>query len=433
MEVSSIEKANGASTLETSNAHDKPAFGDDGSLGDRLKELRSQKGLSLETIAQRTRVSVRYLQALEASDLSKLPRAAIIAKGYLKAYTRCLALGGAEEDDLMQKFAELEKAMSLNRDSMVLPSSTYQPVEVGEEVGEESCSTKSKLSDRVASIVFSPLSRAFGRVGSRLRHLCRLATHSAEAAQRWAASIPKRLCRRTSRDNPNAGPKGLAHEEGQDSTGDRLGPLNHTTGSSATWGAWARKNDVQIEHRCVEAGPYGDVKDARLDSIPRSAGAELGVGLAKYGIALAFALTFGAIVANTPPLTEVSIGHPELTGVRVMKVVSYIVCLHLVWLISRRTASYLVAYPCRLSFLSHILRPLSILVMLWGAYAVLNVVSDLFLDAASKSIYDWMFAMAIISTSLWLALAWMTKSAPKLDALAWEVSGRPPNARNSQA
>lgn len=57
-----------------------------------LKAVREQRGLSLESMAQSTRISHRYLEALEANAWDQLP-AATFVRGYLKEIVRVLALG----------------------------------------------------------------------------------------------------------------------------------------------------------------------------------------------------------------------------------------------------------------------------------------------------------------------------------------------------
>ncbi len=81
------------------------------SLGEYLKQCRSQKGLSLEVIAQTTRIPLSYLHALEENDFSKLPPAMVIAKAYVRAYSRCLALQEAQQDEVMLRFADLADAI----------------------------------------------------------------------------------------------------------------------------------------------------------------------------------------------------------------------------------------------------------------------------------------------------------------------------------
>ena len=68
-------------------------------LGQYLRHMRTQKGVSLEDIAKATRIDPRYLEAVEDNDFSQLPRAEVFAK----AYARCLSL---EEAEVMRRFAE---------------------------------------------------------------------------------------------------------------------------------------------------------------------------------------------------------------------------------------------------------------------------------------------------------------------------------------
>jgi cytoskeletal protein RodZ len=75
-------------------------------LGEYLKETRTRQGLTLEAIAQRTRINPSHLQALEENDFGKLPPL-IFARAYLKEYTRCLSLKESQQADLLLRFAEI--------------------------------------------------------------------------------------------------------------------------------------------------------------------------------------------------------------------------------------------------------------------------------------------------------------------------------------
>lgn len=79
----------------------------DMSVGECLKRLRTERGLSLEGIAQRTRIHLSYLEALEENDFTKLPPALVFAKAYLKAYSRCLALSPDQEAEVLRRFDSL--------------------------------------------------------------------------------------------------------------------------------------------------------------------------------------------------------------------------------------------------------------------------------------------------------------------------------------
>lgn len=62
-------------------------------VGERLRDARLAQGLELADIASRTRVPLRHLQGIEASDYSGLP-SPTYAIGFVKAYARAV---GADE------------------------------------------------------------------------------------------------------------------------------------------------------------------------------------------------------------------------------------------------------------------------------------------------------------------------------------------------
>jgi cytoskeletal protein RodZ len=64
-------------------------------VGNQLRAQREQRGLSLESAAERTRIRRHYLVALEAGDFGALPSAAQV-RGFLRAYAAFLDLDGEE-------------------------------------------------------------------------------------------------------------------------------------------------------------------------------------------------------------------------------------------------------------------------------------------------------------------------------------------------
>ncbi|QNE33131.1 helix-turn-helix domain-containing protein [Sphingomonas sp. NBWT7] len=58
-------------------------------VGDRLRDERERQGMSLEEIAARTRVPLRHLEAIEASNYGALP-SPTYAVGFVRAYARAL-------------------------------------------------------------------------------------------------------------------------------------------------------------------------------------------------------------------------------------------------------------------------------------------------------------------------------------------------------
>jgi cytoskeleton protein RodZ len=73
-------------------------------VGARLREAREKRGVSLRQIATNTRISVMSLEALERSDLSRLP-GGIFTRSFIRAYAQEV---GLDPDRTIQDFiAEL--------------------------------------------------------------------------------------------------------------------------------------------------------------------------------------------------------------------------------------------------------------------------------------------------------------------------------------
>jgi len=62
--------------------------------GERLRQIRQQRGVSLDEIAERTRVNVDYLLFIEEEKMAALP-AEIYLRGYLAQYAATLRLDAA--------------------------------------------------------------------------------------------------------------------------------------------------------------------------------------------------------------------------------------------------------------------------------------------------------------------------------------------------
>lgn len=74
---------------------DKSGPAEGGSFGEWLRRQREMREISLRDIADRTKISLRYLEAMEADRFELLP-APIFAKGFLKEYARYVGLSPDE-------------------------------------------------------------------------------------------------------------------------------------------------------------------------------------------------------------------------------------------------------------------------------------------------------------------------------------------------
>ncbi len=72
----------------------------------RLKSLRQSKGVSLEQLAQKTKLDKKLLSAMEECRFNELPSAAVYQKNFIKYYLKSL---GVKPDSFIKQFMEEEK------------------------------------------------------------------------------------------------------------------------------------------------------------------------------------------------------------------------------------------------------------------------------------------------------------------------------------
>lgn len=85
------------------------AVGATNTLGERFRQLREEAGMSLEVAADRTRVNIKHLQAIENGRYAELP-GPIYAKSFVRSYARLLEVS---EQTALSMF-EREYAVAAN-------------------------------------------------------------------------------------------------------------------------------------------------------------------------------------------------------------------------------------------------------------------------------------------------------------------------------
>ena len=98
-----------------------------GSFGERLQRERELRGITLEEIAEATKIGTRSLRALEEQDFDKLP-GGIFNKGFVRAYSKYL---GIDED---QSVADYVTAVNEAQSAGKLTRPEYVPPHIDEEV-----------------------------------------------------------------------------------------------------------------------------------------------------------------------------------------------------------------------------------------------------------------------------------------------------------
>lgn len=72
-------------------------------IGQYLKRVREERGISLRAAEEETKIRVRYLKALEEDDFASLP-GGVYARGFLRSYARFL---GLDADEIVQWYNSL--------------------------------------------------------------------------------------------------------------------------------------------------------------------------------------------------------------------------------------------------------------------------------------------------------------------------------------
>ena len=67
-------------------------------IGEQLRLAREERGIPLREISDETRISVRYLEAIESNDYKRLP-GGIFNRSFVKAYARCVGYDEKEAVD----------------------------------------------------------------------------------------------------------------------------------------------------------------------------------------------------------------------------------------------------------------------------------------------------------------------------------------------
>jgi cytoskeleton protein RodZ len=117
------------------------------SFGERIKREREMRGVSLEEIAESTKIGKRNLEALETEDFDKLP-GGIFNKGFVRAYAKYL---GLDEDQAVTDFLAAENAASTGIRLAVDPVPAVDSGTNGDAAGKKSRKERSRELEAIAA------------------------------------------------------------------------------------------------------------------------------------------------------------------------------------------------------------------------------------------------------------------------------------------
>ena len=96
---------------------------DPGGFGGRLRDARERRGISLRQIADRTRISVGVLEALERNDIKRLP-GGIFSRAFVRSYANEV---GLDPEDTIREFVS-----QFPTDSVTVGHAPSRPIEDNE-------------------------------------------------------------------------------------------------------------------------------------------------------------------------------------------------------------------------------------------------------------------------------------------------------------
>jgi len=114
-------------------------------IGERLKAMREEKGLSLAEISETTKIRVRYLQALEEGNLDILP-GAVYTIGFVRAYMRSVGCQDEEIVNAYKAYYNILKTDKIRADKEASP----------EDMGEASLAITEIKKRRISEVLATP-------------------------------------------------------------------------------------------------------------------------------------------------------------------------------------------------------------------------------------------------------------------------------------
>lgn len=82
------------------------------SLGEKLRQARESQGRELSWFAEATRISERYLEAIEADDLGQLPRG-FLSRSFVRQYARAVGIPDSEIAAELDRVSTAQQARSV--------------------------------------------------------------------------------------------------------------------------------------------------------------------------------------------------------------------------------------------------------------------------------------------------------------------------------
>ncbi|HSP61755.1 MAG TPA: helix-turn-helix domain-containing protein [Pyrinomonadaceae bacterium] len=84
------------------------------SIGEKLRLARETRGIALRDISEQTRISMRYLEAIEADDYRRLP-GGIFNRSFIRAYAKHI---GYDEHQALEDYSTMMRERGQSTDEV---------------------------------------------------------------------------------------------------------------------------------------------------------------------------------------------------------------------------------------------------------------------------------------------------------------------------
>ena len=87
------------------------------SIGEKLRLERETRGIALRDISEQTRISMRYLEAIETDDYRRLP-GGIFNRSFIRAYAKFV---GYDEQEAIEEYSQSMREHGESPDDIIKP------------------------------------------------------------------------------------------------------------------------------------------------------------------------------------------------------------------------------------------------------------------------------------------------------------------------
>lgn len=134
----------------------------------------------------------------------------------------------------------------------------------------------------------------------------------------------------------------------------------------------------------------------------------------EYGVAMGLAVLLAAVLGQIPLFRETAVG--KLRASDLVQFVGFGGALVIAWMGARQLANDPPKEWKWLAPFRAMILPLATLLAVSLSYGVLLFVVGPFLGKTGKTVYNWFFIMAILTSSVWLIFNWVRRCAPLVAA-----------------